>query len=300
MVVDTTTNVSEITGRGDKVISYTPISPNSQAPHHMGHGVLDEGVYRMEIKMDEELDRISQAVAAWRGESPSGSAKSGVAIDSLRSQAEFMFSGPVTSWNNGWKETVRKGVSLYQKHYTMQQLIAIIGPNRETELQSFINCDLDDCVEWMSTKNGLPRTRDERRQEMITLFDRGLLDINDPGVRQKGFELFGETGMLGTFNKDATRARMENALIKSGQPPLFMPEIEDKAVHLSIHGDIIKSPDFLKWPQPQQQAMIQHYMQTKQALAAEQPPQSANPAAQPQPGGSAQWERKHSLVSGLF
>lgn len=286
-VIDMNTLVTEISGRADKTIKWRSIGPGSKEPHRAGHGSLDPGVYAMDNKLDQEFEHISAAVQAFRGEQP-GTVKAGVAIESLRAQAEFMFSGPVTNWNNGWKETVRKIVKCYQKFCSLAQIQAIVGPDRVSEIEEFRRADLDTCLDWASTRNGLPRTRDERRQEMMVLFDRGLLDVNDPNVREKAFELFGDTGMLQTFNKDASRARFENKTIEEGGQPIFMPEIEDLRVHLSIHDDKIKSSDFLRWPQPAQQALIAHRMATKQALdrlAAQQvPPPSPGtkkPAAPP-------------------
>lgn len=281
-IVDDSTNPSEITGRGDKVITYTSRGPGSKEPHHSGAGHLDNGIYEMRKSSLEDLEQIAQTVSVFRGEKPEG-ADSGRALDTLRVQADAMFAGPKKSFANVWKETVRKGVKLYQKTYTMEQLIAIVGENRVSEIQEFRQCDLDSCIEWIATENGIPRTRDEKRHEMIDLYDRGMIDVNDPAVREKAFELFGETGMLGTFNKDAKRARYENSLLKSGQPPIFMPEIDDNAVHLQIHGDAIKSMDFLNWSPEGKQLAIQHYLETKQTVAAEQ--QAV--AAQQQPAGGA-------------
>jgi len=288
-IIDEDAQVSQITGRGDKVIKYRKLSPDTQAPHHASAGHLDEALYRLDDKIDKEFDNIGQTVSVFRGEQP-GAVTAGNALQTLRSQAEFMFSGPVQSWNNCWKETVRKAVKNMQRFFTTDQLAEIIGPDKETELQAFLNCNLDEAVEWIASRTGLPRTRDERRQEMMTLYDQGALDINDPAVKQKLFELFGDTGMMSAFNKDATRARTENSAIKSGGEPLFMPEIEDLATHYGIHSDQIKSQDFLKWDPVAQQKLLQHAIETKDALAALNAPppvpvSEPKPAAVPQPGG---------------
>lgn len=287
-IVDDSTNPSEISGRGDKQITFTG-GPGRTAPHHAGAGSLDNGVYEMRKLTLEDIDDIAMLTAVWKGEAPAN-AKSGVAIDALRVQANAMFAGPTKNFANAWKETVRKGVKLFQQNYTLEQITRIVGDNRTDEIQAFQKCDLDDCIEWIATQAGMPRTKEEQKQEMIDLFDRGMLDVNDPDVREKAFELFGETGMLGTFNKDATRARYENSMIKAGGQPIFMPEIDDNKVHLDIHGDQIKSQSFLGWSPEAKQALINHYMETKAVVGAEQQQIAAierppNPAAPPpQPG----------------
>ena len=275
VVLDDSTNPSEFTGRGDKVVTYTG-GPGREAPHRMEAGHLDNGVYEMRKLTLEDIDNIAMLTAVWRGEAPAN-AKSGVAIDSLRVQASAMFAGPTKNFANAWKETVRKGVKLYQEHYTLEQLTRICGENRVPEIQAFQQCDLDESIEWIATQEGMPRTQEEERQEMMDLFDRGMLDVNDPSVREKAFKLFGETGMLGTFNKDATRARYENSLMKAGEPPIFMPEVDDNKVHLQIHGDQIKAQEFLGWSPEAKQMMLQHYLETKQRVfEEEQPPQPPN------------------------
>jgi hypothetical protein len=283
-IVDDSTNVSEITGRGDLTITWTSRGPGSKEPHHAGAGHLDNGIYEMRKLHLEDIEQIAQTVAVWRGEKPAG-ANSGKALDALRIQAAAMFAGPTKNFANVWKETIRKAVKLAQKHYTDNQLIAICGENRIADLQEFRRADLDSCVEWIATEQGMPRTREERRNEMIELYDRGMLDVNDPGVRETAFELFGETGMLGTFNKDAQRARWENSSMKSGGMPVFMPEVDDNAVHLAIHGEDIKSMDFLSRSPEAKEIAIQHFLETQQHVAAQQQAQQAAvQQAQAQPG----------------
>lgn len=280
-------NHSEITGRGDKVITWTYRGPGSTAPTRLRHEQLDPGLYEMRGLLLDDIEQIAQTVAVWRGEKPEG-ADSGKALDTLRVQAAAMFAGPTKNSANGWKEAIRKGVKIYQKEYTTEQLTRIVGENRVSEIADFKACDLDECIEWIATEQGMPRTREERRQEMIQLFDRGMLDVNDPAVRETAFELFGETGMLGTFNKDATRARYENSNIKQGGGPIFMPEVDDNTVHLQIHGDAIKGMDFLGWPEEAKTAMIQHYLETKQVVGMEQQAQAAAMATQPKSNNSQQ------------
>jgi hypothetical protein len=266
VVVDENTVVSEITGRGDKLIYWKAIGPGSKEPHRMQHGSLDDGVYKQVASLRSDFQNISMAVNVFRGQQE-GSASTGVAINALRAQAEQMFSRPSLNWSAFIKETVRKGVKCIQRHYTLAQLQEIVGPDRATEIQQFKTADLDTMTECVATSHGLPKTRDERRQEMMALFDKGALDIQDPNVKQKIFQLFGETGMMKTFNLDASRARRENNLMRQGQPVQVMPEFEDMAVHLSQHLDKIKGADFDSWPPGPKQLLMEHTLETRNAMA---------------------------------
>lgn len=269
---DITTQVTEITGRADKVIKYRKISQASDAPSRLGSGHLDDGIYKQRDNLHAEFQNISMAVNAFRGQQE-GSVTAAAAIQQLRQQAELMFGKPSANWNSFWVETFRKYIKFIQHYFTFEQLMGIIGPGLEDEVRAFMAADLDKMTQWKSTTRGLPKTRVERRDELMMLFNAGALDITDPAVKSKVFELFGETGLMQGFNRDATNARLENQQFREGvaepgrpyQPPNIvpMPEIEDMNVHLYFHKDEAKSRDFQKWEPGAKQALIQHIMQTQ-------------------------------------
>lgn len=270
-VVDMNTNVSEITGCGDIVISYRSIGPNSPAPKREQSGVMDEGVYKQRQNLVTQFENISGAASVFRGRQE-GSVVAASAIAQLRGQAEQMFARPVLNWRNGWKETVRKAVLFIQKSYTLPQIMAIVGMGYDDAIQDFIAADLDNCIEWLAADHGLPRTQDELRAEMLELADKKLLDMNDPNVKEKAFRLFGETGMLQQFSLDAKRARMENKFMKNGTPPVFRPAIEDLQTHYTIHVETVKSMEFDRLPPNIQEVFLAHVMETKAAMQPPPPP----------------------------
>ena len=269
IVVDVSGQVGEITGRADKVIKWRSVSPNSKPPARLGAGHLDDGIYKQRDNLHAEFQNISMAVNAFRGEQE-GAVVAASAIQQLRSQAELMFSKPAANWSGFWKETIRKMVCYYQHYYTFEQLCRIVGPDMEAEVRAFKAADLNTALEWVSSQHGLPKTRDERRQELMVMWDKGALDLSDPEVRQKIYELFGETGMQRSFNKDSTRARLENQAMKQGKPVQPMPAIEDMAVHLFFHKDQAKSLDFDKWPPQCQQLLMQHIAETTALMQNQQ------------------------------
>lgn len=288
ILVDENTQVDEITNRGDRVIKYRSLGPGSAAPTRMQHGTLDNGIYLQRDKIASEFQNISGAVNVWRGQAP-GSITAASAISQLRGQAEQMFATPEGNWNAFWTETVRKAVTTLQQTMDPWEIAAIVGKGKDVEIAEFKKADLSKILNFVSTQHGLPKTRDERRQEMLTMWDRGALDINDVNVRERIVELFGETGMQQQFNKDATRARLENEQVKNGllMQPQPMVGIEDLAVHYAIHVEQIKSLDFDKWPDQLKQILIHHALDTKEALMAEMAGQTdpeGNPTAPPQDG----------------
>jgi hypothetical protein len=293
LCVDDDALVTQVTGRADKVVHVRAMSGNPQnSVWRLQHGKLDEGIYRKREQILESFQRISATVAVFRGEQP-GSVTAASAIAQLRGQAELQFAKPVQNWNNFWKETIRKAVKNYQKYYTSAQLTAIVGIDKTDQVKLFIKADLDTCTTYVATSSGLPKTRDERRQEMLVLYDKGALDVNDPNVKSKLFELFGETGMMKTFNDDARRARVNVRSMKSGRMAIFRQGIDDPDVHLGIALEAAKSLEFDNWP-PIAQAMLLKYIadiqgQLQMAADMEMQKQMAlNQKAAPNAGGSAE------------
>lgn len=305
IVVDANTLVSEITGRSDKVIKWKQIHPNAEPPHRMGHGSLDEGIYKQGEVLQQEYRNISGATAAFKGEAEYAG-EPAAAAKIRRDQAELQFGKPAANWRNLWCETMRKYVMFLQKYYPLEKLAKILGEDRLEDIQAFLAADLDTMVDFLASSSGMPRTKQEIKDELAEMFQSGMLDPSDPSVRQRIYEVIGETGMLESFNEDATNARLENEEFKRGKsdpsqpksyvPPEIHPQplIEDMAVHLYFHKKQAKARDFKRWNPMAQQALIEHIMETQQEMAmmmaAMQPPPTNDPAAGsrpvPQPPGA--------------
>lgn len=284
VIVDENTKVSEITGRGDRIVHWRSIGPGSQPPHRMQHGSLDNGVYEQRQKLLDNIQNITGAVNVWRGQQ-AGSVTASSAISQLRGQAEQQFSKPTNNWNNFWVENIRKGVKMMQLVMSVQQIADVVGVNHIQKITKFKAANIDDMLDWKPAKQGLPRTQDERQTEMLSLFDRGMLDVGDPNVQETINELFGDTGMKTMFNKDATRARWENGALSKGEKVQFMPDVEDLSVHLAIHGEFIKGLDFDQLEPPIQKMVLEHFMVTKMALTELMMAQAAMGGGGEGPGG---------------
>src|SRR5262245_50738103 len=140
IVIDENTIVSEITGRADKIVRWRSVGPGSKEPHRMQHGSLDPEVYNRVRYLEQKGESIAATVSVFRGEQP-GSVTAASAIAQLRGQAEMQFAVAVKNWNNFWKETVRKCIAFYQK-YPLDELARIVGEDKLTQLNDFIQADL--------------------------------------------------------------------------------------------------------------------------------------------------------------
>lgn len=265
IIIDENTKASNISGRGDRIIYWRSIGPGSREPHRLEHGQLDSGIYEQRQRLRDAMQNISGAVAVFRGQQ-AGSVTSAAGISQLRGQAEQMFSKPVNNWKAGWVQTISKGVEIAQISWQAWEIAKFVGPGKEVQIEKFKRCTLKEKLNWVAATHGLPQTRDEKRQDLLDLFDRKMLDTSDPDVRTRINELFGESGIENEFSLDATRARWENGQLSQGKEVQFMPEVEDLATHLAIHGKLIKRLDFDQLPEEAQESIFQHYMETKMAL----------------------------------
>jgi hypothetical protein len=263
LVIDKRVAVTKPTGRADKIIYGQPVSsvPLRESIFRLQHGSMDEGIYLQRGRIKDQFQTVSHDVSVFHGEQPgSVTAASGLAL--LRGQAELQYAKPTQNWNALWKETVRKAIKCIQKNWSVVEIAEIVGSDKMTQISDFLKADLDKCLNFTATMTGLPRTRDERRQEMMLLYDKGALDLSDPNVKQKIFELFGETGMLKTFSDDARRARINIRNIRTtGQCNPFRPDIDDPETHRGIALEAAKSIDFDAWP-PQAQDALYAYIKS--------------------------------------
>ena len=266
IVADKRTTVSEITGRSDKIIWWNSLAANAKEPHRMQHGQLDDGVYKQMDNLKLEIENISKAVEVMRGKQP-GSITANVALQTLRGQAELQYAKPVSNWTALWKETTRKAVKVIQRDYTFVQLVEILGEECIQQIEDFMGCDLDKDVVFKSTQGGMPRTKAELKQEFVEMFDRGALDLSDPKVKEKIFELFGDTGAMNTFNEDARRARKNVRDIQNGQARFFRPQIDDPDIHLGIAKEAAKSLSFDRWSEVSKMMLYGYIEQINMAVA---------------------------------
>jgi hypothetical protein len=133
----------------------------------------------------------------------------------------------------------------------------------------------------------MPRTKAERKQEFVELYDRGALDMNEPKVKEKVFELFGDTGAMSTFNDDARRARRNMRSMKDGLEVPFRIGIDSPDIHLGIALETAKALDFDKWDDGAKVLLYTYIEKINQAIAAMMPPVMPGPNPDEETPGAA-------------
>lgn len=128
----------------------------------------------------------------------------------------------------------------------------------------------------------LPEGRGERQQQVLGLWKEGAFNTpSDPLGVQKMLELARFPNISRSAKPggvDATTAEQENGDLVLGKPPqevLVLPWY-DHLVHLTIHEQVMKSREFLKYPPEVQEGFMQHRAQHILFLQQQMmPPQGA-------------------------
>lgn len=132
------------------------------------------------------------------------------------------------------------------------------------------------------TESMLPEGRGERQQRVTAMWQQGAFGMpQSPQAIRTYLDLarfphLGRTAKPGGV--DWTTAEQENGKLLSGELPPVL-EWYDHAVHLDVHEQFMKSPEFLQQPPEVQMAFEQHRMEHLSILMASMPPAPAVPGS---------------------
>lgn len=269
-------------GTAPQIVPGTPL-PNQ---------IIDE--WKMAL---ESLDRIAGTEEVMQGDAPSGT-KSGVALAQLGEQAETTHQPRMRRWEEFIAARGRKRLLLAQKHYKEDRLVKILGEGSIYTVRKLTGADLlgntDVTVEAGSS---LPRSRMAQLQLIMDAMQSGLLNIQEPGVREKILDEIGLTAIEPEMGPDRRKALVENDSMDQGVLPTqdspFSPELasvgqwEDNSVHLREHMREVKDPRFAAKPPEAKAAYLEHIRQTRMAALQQMQLelQSQAPGGPEAPGG---------------
>lgn len=162
------------------------------------------------------------------------------------------------------KRCAMKMLNLWRDNAEFPLKYAVGDPNAMGDIEEFDARQIAYRDVEMSIDSSLPLNRQARREEILALYQGGLLD------RDKALKLleFGDVDeAIGAKNLDVERARNENRLLYIQE--IQAQEWEDHAAHLEQHMAEIKQQKAYNDPQAQQRIadhMNQHRMFMQQAL----------------------------------
>lgn len=222
----------------------------------------------------DSMDRIFQTEDA---EPPEG-VKSGVGLAQIAESMELVHTPRMRRWENFIATRGRKRLLLAQAFYKEQRLVKTLGAGSVFGVRKLTGADLlgntDVTVEAGSS---LPRSRMAQIQLIMDALNNPvpLIDVNQPGVREKILEEVGLQSIEPDTGPDRRRALVENDMMDQGVLPQqempFRPDLasvgqyDDHEAHLREHMPEIKDPRFDQKSPQARQAFYEHVRQTRMA-----------------------------------
>jgi len=228
--------------------------------------------FQRRLKHDEDLDEVMGTRQVLMGGAPAG-VTAGVALNALGEEAEGLFS-PITK---GWERFIERNESaklaLAARYYQEPQYFHVQADDGGViEIHDFVGAMLMGQTRVkIEAGSYRPRSLSGQQQIAIDLFDRGLLPevLTNPGERMKFLELFGLMGFGGSEGLDWQRARWENEMLARsiGWEQVHRDSSDDDIVHLRVHTDQKKTPEYLRFPNVVKQRFLMHEIEHLRALA---------------------------------
>ena len=235
--------------------------------------------------------------------------EAGVAIDLLQEAATDRIAPQIMLMEKSLERAGNLMLQLAQQYYNEPRTMIITGSGSKPKVERFESADL---IKGVSIKveagSGLPRTRAGRQARVMQLLQMGILsptkaykymDMADFKGLQMQFEADEEQAMRehdklldgGIINEQAAKqaneqlmmsimqggevdAQMLQQSVEAGLQPLAY---ENKAVHLEVHSQFMKSAEFEKLPDMIKDQFYKHFEFTKEAAQAEAAPSGDPP-----------------------
>jgi hypothetical protein len=174
--------------------------------------------------------------------------------------------------------------------------IKVIGKNNVLEDSFILKASdlLDDFDVKAKVSPGLPHTKAGKTDMIFNLFDKGMLNVQDPEERRRGLD-FLDFPFEESINVDEKQEKTNILLIKKGDLQLVtVNEYDNHVIHIGVMADYMKTQEYImmKQTEPEKADFIfQHWTrhtQMMQGIMAEE--QAMAEGGMPPEGGGAPME----------
>ena len=235
--------------------------------------------------------------------------EAGVAIDLLQEAATDRIAPQIMLMEKSLERAGNLMLQLAQQYYNEPRTMIITGSGSKPKVERFEDADLIKGVQIkVEAGSGLPRTRAGRQARVLQLLQMGILsptkaykymDMADFKGLQMQFEADEEQAMReheklldgGIVNEQAAKQANEALMMSIMQggdidPQMLQQSVEaglqplafeNKAVHLEVHAQYMKSAEFESLPQMIKDQFYKHYEFTQMSVAQDNAPQGDPP-----------------------
>ena len=230
--------------------------------------------------------------------------EAGVAIDLLQEAATDRLAPQIMLMEKSLERAGNLMLQLAQQYYNEPRTMIITGSGSKPRVEKFEDADLINGVTIkVEAGSGLPRTRAGRQARVMQLLQMGLLsptkaykylDMADFKSLQMQFEADEEQAMRehekllsnGVINEQAAMQAQEALMMSMMEGGAIDPQLlqqsveaglqplayENKAAHLEVHANYMKSQEFESLPSEVKKQFYRHFELTQQAVQAEASP----------------------------
>lgn len=266
----------QITTQPGEVIQHTP----GLVPQMADLKALPHKVYEEREKVLADFELITSMHQITMGQPPPG-VTSGRAFLTLQ-EADDSDLGPFMEMLElavsrlGWLT-----IQLIQQFYDEDRLLRVSGGAHRYRVRAFKGADLNAIVDVEpQTGSAFPWSAVAKQSMMIDLVQTVPQLFTDPETGMFDHERFrrllpvgGEEAVGIGPDLDVSEALREEEAFEvwdgTDMPPQVMPW-QNHAMHLRQHGRLLKSTAFFRWPPENQEAFIQHWMETEQIIIQQQ------------------------------
>ena len=269
-------------------------------------------VFEQLADINQRLDNVFSIREVTEGTLPNN-VEAAVAIDLLQEMATDRLAPTIQEIEKGVQRAGNIMLKLGQTYYIEPRLLKIRGSGSSVQAKKFTQADIQgDFDVIVEAGSGLPRTRAGRLTRIMQFVQMGIIPIH---MAYKYVDTADLKGLTNKFALDEDQASREHDKLNQGQPinpesaqQAFMalqqginPETgniltpmddvmgiikraslqpvpaENSQVHMQIHADFMKSPEYESMPPEIKQDYATHYMLTQQKVTMESGQQLGDP-----------------------
>jgi hypothetical protein len=258
-----------MTGKPGLILSYDPRKTGGHVPQRIP-GVEPAQMVIFELKACEDLIKeISGTNQVLSGEQPFAGMP-GVSLNLLAEKAagRFVFARQGFEDSLSQLDCQRLELVPLTRRWNTQQIVKIVGRSGEVDVESYSQTDMAgnlDVRYEIGTKKASSHAA--HQQNLLDLVKLGLIDIMNPTNRMLLREEFGASQFMDVESPDYKMARWENMQMRRGKP-VQLNLFENSEIHLQVHTEEMKQPEFLKQQPEVMQMFFQHVIMTAQRVQA--------------------------------
>jgi len=242
-VVPRGTNIEDnaITKMSGEVIEFDP--EGGSEPHQMQ--ILSMPGYVSQFKQEivqTMMDIIGLHEVSFAQLPKRGSEISGRALNTLVEAESARFAREIMTMQGAMKEQALFYLELIQDNYTKEQLEAVLGENRSTEVDDFLKTDIRNYNDiYAEVGAGFGLSASQRTDTLLMYYDRKIIDAN----RVLQLSEFGGTNKLyyeATLDENKANRHLQH-ILKTGKAPQISLYDNHEAI-MKVFKDFVRRPEF--------------------------------------------------------